>query len=78
MALRTKPFYSIRGKLLVTFLFFVIIPTRARGLFGGVDRRYSVIKVNSSTIDISRNYQTLRFDHGTNPTGEAYPHVLRS
>lgn len=27
MALRTKPFTSIRGKLMVTFLFFVIIPT---------------------------------------------------
>ncbi|MDF2923288.1 MAG: hypothetical protein K0R57_2202 [Paenibacillaceae bacterium] len=27
MALRTKPFISIRGKLMVTFLFFVVIPT---------------------------------------------------
>ncbi|MDF2938979.1 MAG: hypothetical protein K0Q90_4352 [Paenibacillaceae bacterium] len=47
-----------------------------KGLREARTGKWSGINVNGSITDITNNYQSLWFDHGTNPTGEAYSYVL--
>jgi hyaluronate lyase len=47
-----------------------------KGLRESRTGRWSSINVNGSTADTTNNFQQLWFDHGTNPTGEAYAYAL--
>lgn len=47
-----------------------------KGLREARTGNWNSINSKGSTTDITRNYQTLWFDHGTNPTNQTYSYVL--